>query len=133
MIYRCYNQDDKNYKYYGKKGIQICQEWLDDPLSFEMWAYKNGYKDNLTIDRIESTGNYEPSNCRWISLHKNAKYKSTTNYITIFGITNSGRGWAKMLGLPINRINKIKRKHGLRYTIQYIKDQLHIDKNGLAS
>lgn len=133
MIYRCYNTEDKSYRYYGKKGIKIYQDWLDNPLSFETWAYQNGYKDSLTIDRINSGGNYEPLNCRWVSSNRNAKYKSNTNYITVFGITNSGRGWSKMLGLPINRINKIKRKYGLEYTMQYIKDQLHIDKNGLAS
>ena len=65
MIYRCTNPKRKEYKDYGLRGITVCNKWNDDFMNFYNWALSNGYKDDLTIDRINSYGNYEPSNCRW--------------------------------------------------------------------
>ena len=70
---RCHNPNDKDYKYYGKKGIKICNKWKDDYLAFKKWALTNGYKLGLTIDRINSRGNYEPSNCQWITQGENTR------------------------------------------------------------
>ena len=67
MKKRCYNTNCANYKFYGLKGVNVCEEWLKSPQLFLDWALANGYKDNLTIDRIDSFKNYEPSNCRFIS------------------------------------------------------------------
>ena len=68
MKYRCYNSNAKAYKNYGGRGIIICDEWLgnDGFINFYNWSITHGYADNLTIDRINVDGNYEPNNCRWI-------------------------------------------------------------------
>jgi hypothetical protein len=71
MIKRCYNSNNKGYKYYGGKGIEICKEWRKDPNNFVEWSLSNGWKENLTIDRIDSNGDYCPENCQWISFNEN--------------------------------------------------------------
>jgi len=62
---RCYNKNNTAYKYYGGKNIAICEEWKNNFMNFYNWAMENGYQDDLSIDRINSDGNYEPSNCHW--------------------------------------------------------------------
>lgn len=70
---RCSNPKASSYKYYGEKGIEICEEWKCDFEKFYIWSMNNGYEDTLTIDRIDSKGNYEPNNCRWITRSENSR------------------------------------------------------------
>jgi len=73
MKARCYKPQNKSYKYYGGKGITMCDEWLINPQSFIDWALSNGYKDNLTIDRKDSNKNYCPDNCQFITQSEQAR------------------------------------------------------------
>ncbi|MFA5398120.1 MAG: hypothetical protein WC346_19060 [Methanogenium sp.] len=81
MKQRCYNLNCKNYSEYGSRGIKIFEEWLNDYTKFHDWALNNGYKEGLYIDRINNNGNYEPSNCRWISNKKNTNNTRKNNHI----------------------------------------------------
>lgn len=74
MIDRCYNKNHIHFKYYGGKGITICEEWLTSLDAFQNWALENGYDEKLTIDRTDSSKGYSPENCTW----KSRSYQSQT-------------------------------------------------------
>lgn len=86
MKQRCTNPKDKGYKNYGNRGIEICNDWLNDFKSFYDWAMDNGYKEGLTIDRVNNDGNYEADNCRWTTYHVqncNKRYPRQNKYIGV--------------------------------------------------
>lgn len=96
---RCYNPTDKKYNRYGARGIKICDEWLNNPSSFFEWAAQNGYKDGLSIDRIDNNGNYCPENCRWVDNKIQSNNKSTNVVIEHNGISKTISEWADVLGI----------------------------------
>lgn len=97
---RCESQKSAIYKYYGGRGISICREWRDDYAKFREWATQNGYKDGLTIDRIDPNGNYEPANCRWITRREQCLNKRNTLRIEINGKRKLVTEWCREFGTP---------------------------------
>lgn len=95
---RCENPKHKAYEHYGKRGIKVCEEW-NSFIRFGSWAINNGYSDNLTIDRIDNNGNYEPSNCRWVTMKEQMNNRSIGEHIIIngnsksFGVTQRNKKW----------------------------------------
>lgn len=73
MKRRCHNPRRRKYPVYGGRGIIVCDEWKDNFKTFYDWAMNNGYKKGLSIDRIDNDGNYEPSNCQWITVAENSR------------------------------------------------------------
>lgn len=85
---RCYNKNEIRYRDYGARGIKMCDEWLDPYCGFDNfvdWALANGYKDDLTIDRIDVDGDYCPQNCRWLALKDQNQNKRTTIWVDYRG------------------------------------------------
>lgn len=98
MKQRCINPNSREFKHYGKRGITICKEWLDyEP--FKEWALMNGYKEGLSIERIDVNGNYEPSNCTWIPRIEQPKNTRRTIYIKYNGKDQTISEWADELGM----------------------------------
>lgn len=106
MIQRCNNHNAKYYRIYGGRGIKVCNEWQEFN-SFKEWALSNGYSDTLTLDRINVDGNYEPSNCRWITIQEQQYNKRTNHLITYNGKTQTVTEWADERG--INRSTLFRR------------------------
>lgn len=78
MKQRCYNPNATRYSDWGGRGISVCDEWINDFQAFYDWAVENGYKKGLQLDRIDNDGNYEPTNCRFITLTKNIRNSRAT-------------------------------------------------------
>lgn len=98
MKNRCENPNRAKYKDYGARGIKVCQEWHDAE-TFCRWALENGYKEGLQIDRIDVNGNYEPSNCRWVTPKENSRNKRNTVFLTVNGETKCVTEWCELVGI----------------------------------
>ncbi len=95
---RCFNPKNESYHRYGGRGIKVCPEWMEfEP--FYVWATVHGYKDDLTIDRINNDGNYESGNCRWVTHKEQSKNTSRNHFVTFQGETKTIGDWAGVLGL----------------------------------
>jgi hypothetical protein len=105
MLQRCNNQSLRHYDRYGGRGITVCNDW-EDFVVFVEWAKKNGYKEGLTIDRINVDGNYEPKNCKWSTDIEQARNKRTSRYITINGETKTVAEWAEISELPYKTLQR---------------------------
>ena len=107
MIARCHNPDKPKYKDYGGRGISVCDRWRN---SFKDFLSDMGYKPSpeLTLERIDNDGNYEPSNCKWATRKEqanNRRLPCDTRYITIGGETKPVQQWAKEAGISAATIS----------------------------
>jgi hypothetical protein len=98
MWRRCTQPHRKCYKKYGGRGISVCDEWADLNCFIE-WAVNNGYQPDLTLDRRDNDGNYDPGNCRWVTVKDQDRNRSNNVKITHNGITHCLSEWAEIAGI----------------------------------
>ena len=98
MKQRCLNENNRQYKYYGGRGIKVCDEWLEFE-QFYCWAMVNGYNDTLTLDRVNVDGNYEPKNCRWVDMKTQQNNTRRNHQITYNGKTQTLAQWSEELNI----------------------------------
>lgn len=114
MKTRCYNENCAAYERYGGSGVEVCNEW-QDYLPFKEWALKNGYNEELTIDRIDPFGNYTPGNCRWADYHtQNCNKKNTPRY-KFNGEEHSLSEWSEITGINFHTLSN--RIHAYKWDI----------------
>ena len=100
MKNRCNNERTWAYAFYGERGITVCEEWSDDPVEFYNWAMSNGYDDHLTLDRIDGSKGYSPSNCRWVDRKSQSIDRKTTHMVEWNGEVHTLTEWSEILGIP---------------------------------
>ena len=105
MRQRCRNRNGNRSKSYVDKGITVCEEWSEYS-SFRKWALANGYKEGLTLDRIDNDGHYEPSNCRWVTYAVQANNKSSNHYLEFEGRTRTLSEWSKEVGISNDTLKR---------------------------
>ena len=115
MRRRCFNPKDKEYHRYGQRGITVCDEWLGKNgfKNFYNWAITHGYQEDLTIDRINNDGNYEPSNCRWATNQQQMNNVSYNVRLTHNNETHTIAEWSRILGLKQDTIQARIKYYGL--------------------
>lgn len=103
MHERCENPEIPCFPRYGGRGISVCQEW-EDGMIFYAWALDNGYEKNLSIDRINNDGNYEPGNCRWVTQRINCRNKGNNVVVEKEGVRKTLIEWADQLGIGVTTL-----------------------------
>ena len=110
MKQRCFWPKSPIYKYYGGRGITVCDEWKNDFLSFAEWSKISGYSDSLTLDRIDTDGNYEPNNCRWSTYKEQERNKRNNRLIEFRGETKTMTDWCETFGFRTDTVwRRLKR------------------------
>lgn len=131
MKRRCYKTNDHDYYLYGDRGIKICDEWLNDFGEFRKWAMENGYRDDLSIDRIDVNGNYCPENCRWADAKtQRANQRPRKEWgrrpvmYEIDGIEKTIREWCEEYGVQTQMVWYRMKRKGMT-----LKDALTVPKH----
>lgn len=109
---RCYKENSIEYNLYGGRGIKMCDEWKNSFENFCKWAYENGYSEELTIDRINVNGNYEPSNCRWATAFEQGANKRNNVVIEKDGESHILAEWSRITGIDRRKISARIFKYG---------------------
>jgi hypothetical protein len=98
MKHRCFSPKYKRFKDYGGRGISVCDSWASNYKNFYDWSIANGYKENLSIERIDNNGNYCPENCKWATTKEQGNNRRTNVNITFNGVTKTQTEWSNDLG-----------------------------------
>lgn len=123
MMSRCYNPNVRSYKHYGGRGIYVCDEWRNSKEAFVDWGLASGYREGLTIDRIDDNGPYSPSNCRWANIQQQCENRRTNVFLTVDGVTDTITSWARKTGSCHSTLSG-KLKQGKEAAEKFIKDKL---------
>lgn len=117
MKERCTNPNQAAYIHYGGRGIILCEVWHQYS-AFRDWALNNGYDISLTIERVNNDGNYEPSNCEWVTYKVQANNRRCCNYLTFNNVKLTVVQWSEKTGIPRTTItNRIKRGWAIDKTL----------------
>ncbi len=119
MKYRCENPEAPAYDNYGGRGIKICEEWSDNEVGYEnfkAWAFKNGYDEALTIDRLNNDEDYSPHNCRWTDTINQNNNKRNNVRFAYCGETHTMSEWARIKNIPMKTLHR--RIHTLNWDIE---------------
>lgn len=106
MLARTTYESQECYPNYGGRGVTVCDEWKNDYISFRDWARANGYMDDLSIDRIDSDGNYTPDNCRWATRKEQNNNQRSNIRLSFDGHTHTAAQWAEIMGITKSCIYK---------------------------
>ena len=132
MKRRCYDSTREDFHRYGGRGIEICQNWLENPQSFEKWSLENGYSEELSIDRINNDGNYEPSNCRWTNHFVQANNRSNNNVLEYKGVSLTITQWAERLGVDRTTMyNRLKNEEDVDIIFSTVDIRQQKSKSGI--
>ena len=96
-------------RYYGGKGIRVCDAWKHSFEAFRDWALEHGYAENLQLDRIDSDGNYTPENCRWVTAQMQAWNRSNSIRVVFGGVEKPLAEWVQIFGLDYRRAYERRR------------------------
>lgn len=103
---RCYNPNNKAYRIYGAEGKTVCEEWEDNFRAFYDWAMVSGYKEGLTIERIDGTKGYSPDNCKWATRTEQANNIRNNHLITYNGVTHTIAEWARIKNISCSTLRQ---------------------------
>ena len=118
MKTRCFNPNSREYKWYGARGITVCDEWLDFE-SFRSWAKLNGYNEtaqkwDCTLDRIDVNKGYTPENCRFVGAKTQQNNRRSNTMVTLYGRTQTLQQWCEELGIKPSTVCMRFTKYGMR-------------------
>lgn len=125
MIYRCYNEKSNAYKYYGGRGITVSKHWLGENgfEKFYQWAIHNGYRNDLTLDRIDPNGNYTANNCRWADWETQANNKTNNIHVEYNGEVITLSVFSRKLGIDYDDARDIIQNECV-FSGKYIEEKL---------
>lgn len=112
---RCLDKNYRAYQRYGAAGITICDEWKNNFVAFMNWSYQNGYREGLSLDRIDNSKGYSPDNCRWVTWKDQCNNRRNNVKITYQGRTQNLKQWCEELGIDYHFVYQRMRKNGMTF------------------